>query len=240
MHLARPVGISRRQGGDRRDATSKRLRREMLEELDTDVAVRAMSVYVPRTPIRRSPRDAALLSRCELAGDAATAARAGDALGAAGGAAARWSFPPADEELIALLTQTGRDRLEPAEPLDGLPATRRAPPCSTDTTAAVGRQVAVHVGERDRARERGETAALVTTPDSRGRRPRTSRAAPAPSPSSFSVTSRARHAAVPAVQHADDHFLADVAALASWRSRATRCRPRAGWCPPVMSTPKSG
>ena len=122
-------------------------------------------------------------------------------------------FPPADDELIAR-----------ADAENGV-AARRSPTagCATSPDAIETRgrrlgEVAMDVAERDRTRQRAVTRRRSSPADRRV--PADSEAqrrvaGTAPSASSVRPTSRLRHAALPAMQHADDHFLPDVAALAS-------------------------
>ena len=78
------MGVSRRQGGAG-ESHEQALRREMQEELGTDVEVRAA---VSTAAHAYDDRHVTLhFYRCDLAGDAAAAARTGDAVGDARGAA---------------------------------------------------------------------------------------------------------------------------------------------------------
>ena len=69
-----------------------------------------------------------------------------------------------------------------------------------------------HRPARSDAAGRATTALLVTSPTSRSSVSR-SRRAPAATSLAFASPTSSRHAPVAAVQHADDHFLPDVAAL---------------------------
>ena len=118
-------------------------------------------------------------------------------------------FPPADAELIARLLRSGVE-----ERRSRLPAARRR---RTRSTTAVARrdEVAMDVAERDRTRQRRRPRRARHAPDLA--LARTDAIAPAPErrapASNVRPTSRLRHAPVAAMQDADDHFLADVAAL---------------------------
>ena len=77
----RPVGVSRRQDRRGRDPRTRRWRREIREELDTDVDVGELVFHVTHAYDDRTV--ALYFYRCTLRGTAAAAARPGDAMGAA-------------------------------------------------------------------------------------------------------------------------------------------------------------
>ena len=99
---------------------------------------------------------------------------------------------------------------------------RRSRPCRAR------RNRAARMPARSAGRARATARALVIVADRRDRRVTT--AAPAAgtaSPSNVEPDELPRDAAVAAMQHADDHFLADVAALREADRARSRCRLRA-------------
>ena len=204
----------------------------MREELDTDVDVgelvfeiehaypeRTVALYFYRCRLRGTPRPL-------LGQEMRWVPRSG---------LATLGFPPADEELIRLLTSPSTGR---AAGQGGSAQTRRRPAAQRPAVTVADRAstaAAVPAATKSRCRYRARsgrapatTAALVIDAHLAiaGEHLRVAGGG-ALEPQANQL---ARHAAAAAMEHADDDFLADVAALGEARSRDPRCRPRAEWC----------